>query len=510
MFFLYLCFHGRGQQLESQNESPNTPEKPKRGRKRILEVPRDPYEVELVPKKFKKLTEEKRFTATKQTTKPKLVQRNIEVEQYIHPAGWLHAAIYDFENEEDVDTKRNYKLFTYHIEHRYNTLVPDINFRLHFKVKDYMDEQEEMDDEETCNTQDRSWPPLSEAYVQKYLRLENYVLQEGAKANKRKYVESDELTTQKSNKETRLSDNTTDALDNTVKQLSTSNISDSLSGNNNDTGLGQSLLNDSNKTLEASHMESSQLDNTQPLETSSNAVNLNETVLPEANKSLDVTVKQTENDSALGSSLLDQSNSTETNTTCETNGDVDNNKEVRATAADEQEANDSGLSSSVLDETKNTEANENFVGQEKDNNSTTQTEVNPEESSELSSNVLDETKATEANHTLNTQDDNNESITHTNNITTENQKDEEKSSEGEANVTLNVVVEEESAKTGDESKVENEMERQDSISIENQNKSIEENLNQIDLNALPNDQQTTKGKNNCFMKANTINPFIFF
>lgn len=468
----------------------------------------------MVPKKFKKLTEEKRFAVTKQITKPKLMQRNIEVEQQIHPAGWLHAAIYDFENEEDVDTKRNYKLFTYHVEHRYNTLVPDINFRLHFKVKDYMDEQEEMDDEEACNTEDRSWPPLSEAYVQKYLRLENYVLQEGAKTNKRKYAEPDELTTQESNKEARLSDNTTDALDNTVRQLSTSNINDSLSGNNNDTGLGQSLLNDSNKTLEASHMESSQLDNTQSSEISSNAVNLNETILPEADKSLNVTAKQTENDSALGSSLLDQSNSTEINTTCgTTNESEEANKETSAilndTATDGQEANNSGLSSSVLDETKNTETNDSLVGQEKDNNSTTQTEVNSAESSELSSTVLDETKATEANDTLNTQDDNNENITHTINITTENQKDEDRSSVVEANVTLNVAVEEEIAKTGEESTVEND-DRNNSISIENMTKSMEKNLNQIDLNALTDDQQTTKGKAYYFMKENTINRLIFF
>ena len=498
--------------MESQKESPNTPEKPKRGRKRALEVPSDPYEIELVPKKFKKLTEEKRFTAPKQTTKPKLLQRNIEVEQHIHPAGWLHAAIYDFDNEEDVDTKRNYKLFTYHVEHRYNTLVPDINFRLHFKVKDYMDEQEEMDDEETCNAEDRSWPPLSEAYVQKYLRLENYVLQEGAKTNKRKYVDPEELTSQESNKEARLSDNTTDALDNTVKQLSTSNINDSLSGNNNDTGLGQSLLNDSNKTLEASHMESSQLDNTQPLEVSSNAVNLNETVLPEANKSLNVTAKQNENDSALGSSLLDQSNSTEINTSWEMNGNVDTNKEVSAilkhTTTDGQEANDSGLCSSVLDETKNTETNDSLVGQEKDNISTTQTEINPQESSELSLNVSDETKVTEANDTINTQDDNNESITHTINITTENQKDEEGSSVGEANVTLNVAVEEESAKTVDESKVDND-ERKNSILIENLTKAVEENLNQIDLNALTDDQQTTKSKNNYFYERKYNKSFFF-
>lgn len=99
----------------------------------------------------------------------------LENDQYLHPACWLYGTIYDLENEEEFDSKRNYKLFTYHVEHRYNTLVPDINFRLHFKVKDFL-EAEADQRIEMGNDDGRIWPPLSQAYVQQYIDLENHIL----------------------------------------------------------------------------------------------------------------------------------------------------------------------------------------------------------------------------------------------------------------------------------------------------------------------------------------------
>uniref|UniRef100_A0A0K8VLJ0 Condensin-2 complex subunit H2 C-terminal domain-containing protein n=2 Tax=Bactrocera latifrons TaxID=174628 RepID=A0A0K8VLJ0_BACLA len=162
-------------------------EKPKRTRKRLVATVEDPFEVELVPRKFRKLTEEKRFVSGRSQEKQKMVASRfykIDSEQYIHPAAWTHACIVDLENEEDIDSKRNYKLFTYHVEHRYNTLVTDINFRMHFKVKDYIDEEEERlerNDDSSNNSANilKDWPPLSEEYVKKYLDLENKALAVG-------------------------------------------------------------------------------------------------------------------------------------------------------------------------------------------------------------------------------------------------------------------------------------------------------------------------------------------
>ncbi|XP_050336752.1 uncharacterized protein LOC126763362 isoform X1 [Bactrocera neohumeralis] len=162
-------------------------EKPKRTRKRLVATVEDPFEVELVPRKFRKLTEEKRFVSGRSEEKQKMVASRfykIDSEQYIHPAAWMHTCIVDLENEEDIDSKRNYKLFTYHVEHRYNTLVTDINFRMHFKVKDYIDEEEERleRNDDSCNSSAnilKDWPPLSEEYVKKYLDLENKALAVG-------------------------------------------------------------------------------------------------------------------------------------------------------------------------------------------------------------------------------------------------------------------------------------------------------------------------------------------
>ncbi|KAM7360901.1 chromosome associated protein H2 isoform 2-T2 [Cochliomyia hominivorax] len=406
------------QKLEQQQAENATPvEKPKRGRKRALEMPTDPYEIELVPKKFKKLSEEKRFTQPKTNVKPKSIQRNIEMEQHIHPAGWLHATIYDLENEEDVDTKRNYKLFTYHIEHRYNTLVPDINFRLHFKVKDYMDEQEEMEEDEACNT-DRTWPPLSEAYVEKYIRLENYVLQQDVKANKRKSAEMEFKDTREleenmrgTSKDIIESMNGKHDADDVSENMTESSLEQSLlnafqvkdasniNGKNN-SGLGQSILDESNNTLENTQLNCA-------LETSSNPEYLNESAAQtEANKTINISENSQENDSALGSSILDQTNTTENNITLDTTG----NLEITNNTENHNELGiDASLSDSVLEQTSNSSNStklETSTISENLNDSASQTEVNKslnttyksqENDSALGSSVLDQTNTTENN-----------------------------------------------------------------------------------------------------------------
>uniref|UniRef100_A0A1A9VEL9 CNDH2_N domain-containing protein n=1 Tax=Glossina austeni TaxID=7395 RepID=A0A1A9VEL9_GLOAU len=180
---------------ETSNEKDSCLERKRGSRKRALDDNLDPYEIELIPKKIRILNADKRFNLSQKTiattTLAKLNKTShsrLENDQYLHPACWLYGTIYDLENEEEFDSKRNYKLFTYHIEHRYNTLVPDINFRLHFKVKDFL-EAEADQRIEMGNDDGRIWPPLSQAYVQQYIDLENHIL------NKEKPVQTSQTST---------------------------------------------------------------------------------------------------------------------------------------------------------------------------------------------------------------------------------------------------------------------------------------------------------------------------
>lgn len=241
------------------------------------------------------MTQEKRFAPIKTPTKTKSLLRNIEVEQQIHPACYQHATIYDLENEEEVDTKRNYKLFTYHIEHRYNTLVPDINFRLHFKVKDYIDAQEEADEDMHVGSngyaKNQEWPPLSEEYVQRYINLENHVLQleidpsqTWDASQKQKNVPLDSMGNAKEAANT---------LEKSLLNLDSTNYNDHSSVN--DSGVGSSILESSiNTTHHDSTYNESDLNNT-----------------TQADREPDTSTNSTQilaNDSALGESILDQSN----------------------------------------------------------------------------------------------------------------------------------------------------------------------------------------------------------
>ncbi|XP_075145956.1 chromosome associated protein H2 isoform X2 [Haematobia irritans] len=319
------------QQQKEQNENEETSEtttpaeKPKRGRKRALDTPTDPYEVQLEPKKFKKMTPEKRFALPKTPTKIKSLPRNIEVEQQIHPASYMYATIYDLENEEEVDTKRNYKLFTYQVEHRYNTLVPDINFRLHFKVKDYIDAQEEADEESNDGYYNRNkeWPTLSEEYVQKYISLENHVLQ--LEIDPTKSWEPSEKT-----KNVPLNVTGSDDLQN----VNTSLVNDTSAIN--DSGMGTSIL-------------ESSLDITQKDSTTSETSSSNATVVGEiADKTVNDTLNNT-NDSALGDSILDQ-----TNPSNETTLELNRNEETSENDQVDKEAistDDSALGNSILNQT---------------------------------------------------------------------------------------------------------------------------------------------------------------
>uniref|UniRef100_A0A1A9WGY1 Condensin-2 complex subunit H2 C-terminal domain-containing protein n=1 Tax=Glossina brevipalpis TaxID=37001 RepID=A0A1A9WGY1_9MUSC len=237
------------------NELDSGLERKRRGRKRALDDNPDPYEIRLIPKKIRKLNADKRFNLLQisATSKVSPISRSrLENDQDLHPACWLYGTIYDLENEEEFDSKRNYKLFTYHVEHRYNTLVPDINFRLHFKVKDFI-EAEEDERLEMGNEDGRDWPPLSRAYVQKYIDLENRIL------DREKPVQTSQTSTNfdviKQDKESAI---TTAATDNTITfgQISrvSTNENSIIKTNESESHDPSSLANDSdiNKTSQIS------------------------------------------------------------------------------------------------------------------------------------------------------------------------------------------------------------------------------------------------------------------
>ncbi|XP_055906365.1 uncharacterized protein LOC129941692 [Eupeodes corollae] len=155
--------------------SQNT-EKVKRGKKRTLEQINGAIEADMSSKRFKKLANNKRFegaTTPKRNNilKTLVPESDKSMKSYIPHSTWQYSAIQDFDYEDEIDSKKNYKLFTYHLEHRYNTLIPDINFKMYFKIKDFINGD--------CNDAalPESWPPLSEAYIEQFLDFEDAILQ---------------------------------------------------------------------------------------------------------------------------------------------------------------------------------------------------------------------------------------------------------------------------------------------------------------------------------------------
>ncbi|XP_020715289.1 uncharacterized protein LOC101453998 isoform X3 [Ceratitis capitata] len=326
----------------NENLNKSLEEKPKRTRKRLVAPVDDPYEVELTPRKFRKLTEEKRFLTGKFLEKNKISTSKfyrIESEQFIHPSAWIHASVADLENEDEIDSKRNYKLFTYHVEHRYNTLVPDINFRLHFKVKDYIDEEEERlqaASEYSDNSSNvlSDWPPLSEEYVEKYLDLENRVLAIGEVLKNRKRLrldyESEEAVLtevvpnqkmlRESNEEPNQNCHKTSEEINDISELSTNDRSEITISNEKDTSnenfTDQSTYTNQSQNLnstEKSHLESTNnsdsLVNASVMSSennlSGNSISNNNV---EENTLNGSAAEKDENDTGIGESLIDLSN----------------------------------------------------------------------------------------------------------------------------------------------------------------------------------------------------------
>lgn len=155
----------------------------KRRRKRVFDITSaDGTEIELIPKRLCIIDKAKRFADPKSAMQPSNNINNsgntLLTEDYIHPNSWLHGTIYDLDHEDEIDSKRNYKLFTYHVEHRFNTLVPDINFRLHFKIKDFLNLEESTEEGDDLYNENHEWPVIPDTYIQKYITLENRILQQ--------------------------------------------------------------------------------------------------------------------------------------------------------------------------------------------------------------------------------------------------------------------------------------------------------------------------------------------
>lgn len=122
-------------------------------------------------KKFKTMSEVKRFSRTGYEAN-KNRNRTIEHMYQDHtPAElWRHAPILDPANPYEKDEKKNYKLFTYHPEPRYNTLLPDIPFERLNLIKEYVhSNQVDVSDTMNGNVSNRE-------YLDEYIALENQML----------------------------------------------------------------------------------------------------------------------------------------------------------------------------------------------------------------------------------------------------------------------------------------------------------------------------------------------
>jgi len=76
----------------------------------------------------------------------------------------------DPHNPYDQDEKKQYKMFTYHVEHRYNTLLPDIPFERLNLIKEYV-HSNQVNTAEILNEH-----MTTKDYLDEYIALENQML----------------------------------------------------------------------------------------------------------------------------------------------------------------------------------------------------------------------------------------------------------------------------------------------------------------------------------------------
>ncbi|XP_044314947.1 uncharacterized protein LOC108052171 [Drosophila rhopaloa] len=153
-----------------QNNIPKPEEPRKRRAKKLTKKEVDPYLLTVEPRKFKTMSDEKRFNLTGFVKCTR--NRTIEYlyQDHTPPNLWRHAPIVDPHNPYDQDEKKQYKMFTYHVEHRYNTLLPDIPFERLSLIKEYVHTNQVNTGEilnEHMTTKD---------YLDEYIALENQML----------------------------------------------------------------------------------------------------------------------------------------------------------------------------------------------------------------------------------------------------------------------------------------------------------------------------------------------
>ncbi|XP_055387607.1 uncharacterized protein LOC129616149 [Condylostylus longicornis] len=181
----------------------------KRPSKRSLPKDDTLYESEIEPKLFKKAVEEKicdknlttnifeppknYFRCFRKYLEYRLNNKKVQKDgsrqdESADPFLYKYSTIEDFDYEDDIDSKRNYKTLHGHIEHRYSTVLSDINFLMHFKVKDFVEEElEEIERQLSLGlpqTPKRKWYSLCHnEYINGLLDLENEVLEKEFDAN---------------------------------------------------------------------------------------------------------------------------------------------------------------------------------------------------------------------------------------------------------------------------------------------------------------------------------------
>ncbi|XP_036674656.3 uncharacterized protein Cap-H2 isoform X2 [Drosophila suzukii] len=152
------------------NNAPKPEEPRKRRAKKLTKKEVDPYLLTVEPRRFKTMSDEKRFN---QTGFVKCTRnRTIEYlyQDHTPPNLWRHAPIVDPHNPYDQDEKKQYKMFTYHVEHRYNTLLPDIPFERLNLIKEYV-HSNQVNTAEILNEH-----MTTKDYLDEYIALENQML----------------------------------------------------------------------------------------------------------------------------------------------------------------------------------------------------------------------------------------------------------------------------------------------------------------------------------------------
>ncbi|XP_052849069.1 uncharacterized protein LOC128260254 isoform X1 [Drosophila gunungcola] len=148
-----------------------TPEEPRKRRaKKLTQKEVDPYMLTVEPRKFKTMSPEKRFNLTSFVKCTRNQTIEYLYQDHTPPNLWRHAPIVDPHNPNDQDEKKQYKMFTYYVEHRYNTLLPDIPFERLNLIKEYV-HTNQVNTAEILNEH-----LTTKDYLDEYIALENQML----------------------------------------------------------------------------------------------------------------------------------------------------------------------------------------------------------------------------------------------------------------------------------------------------------------------------------------------